>query len=81
MLQLRPGVPDRAGNYHSDALHVVERYAPMGPDHLMYEITIEDPTVFTQPWKIAMPLYRREEKYLRNSTQSARGDVPIAVEI
>ena len=52
---------DRAGNFHSDALHVVERYTPMSPYHLMYEATIEDPRVFTRPWKIRMPLYRRVE--------------------
>jgi hypothetical protein len=53
---------DRAGNYHSDALHVVERYTPRSPDTLMYEATIEDPNVFSRPWKISMPLYRRVEK-------------------
>ena len=53
---------DRAGNFHSDALHVVERYTPRGPDHLMYEATIEDPKVFTRPWKMSMPLYRRVEQ-------------------
>lgn len=53
---------DRAGNYHSDALHVVERYTPMGPDILQYEATIEDPKVFSRPWKISMPLYRHVEK-------------------
>jgi len=53
---------DRAGNFHSDALHVVERYTPISPDALMYEATIEDPKVFTRPWKISMPLYRRLEK-------------------
>jgi hypothetical protein len=53
---------DRAGNYHSDALHVVERYTPRSADTLMYEATIEDPNVFTHPWKISMPLYRRVEK-------------------
>jgi hypothetical protein len=53
---------DRAGNYHSDALHVVERYTPISPYHLMYEATIEDPKVFTRPWKISFPLYRRMEK-------------------
>ena len=53
---------DRAGNYHSDALHVVERYTPASPYHLMYEATIEDPKVFTRPWKIRFPLYRRMEK-------------------
>jgi hypothetical protein len=52
---------DRAGNFHSDALHVVERYTPVSPYHLMYEATIEDPKVFTRPWTIRMPLYRRFE--------------------
>lgn len=53
---------DRAGNFHSDALHVVERYTPMGSDALMYEAAIEDSKVFTQPWKISMPVYRRLER-------------------
>jgi hypothetical protein len=53
---------DRAGNFHSDALHVVERYTRTSPDVISYEATIEDPQVFTSPWKISMPLYRRQEK-------------------
>ena len=53
---------DRAGDYHSDALHVVERYTPRSADTLMYEATIEDPKVFSRPWKITMPLYRHVEK-------------------
>jgi hypothetical protein len=52
---------DRSGNFHSDKLRVSERYTRTGPDHLWYEATIEDPEVFTRPWKIAMPLYRRLE--------------------
>ena len=52
---------DRAGNFHSDALHVVERFTPVSPDALRYEVTIEDPKVFTRPWTIAMPIYRRLE--------------------
>ena len=52
---------DRAGNFHSDALRVTERYTPISPDHLQYEATIEDPDVFTHPWTISMPLYRRKE--------------------
>ncbi len=52
---------DRAGNHHSAQIRVVERYTPMGPDHLLYEATIEDPETFTKPWKITMPLYRRME--------------------
>ena len=53
---------DRSGNFHSDALHVVERYTRSSPDVISYEATIEDPKVFTRPWKIGMPLYRRVEK-------------------
>jgi hypothetical protein len=53
---------DRSGNFHSDALHVVERITALAPNHLNYEATIEDPKVFTRPWKISMPLYRRIEK-------------------
>jgi len=53
---------DRSGDYHSDALHVVERYTPRSPDTMMYEATIEDPKVFSRPWKISMPLYRHVEK-------------------
>jgi hypothetical protein len=53
---------DRAGNFHSDALHVVERYTPLSADALLYEATIEDPEVFSRPWKMSMPLYRRLDK-------------------
>ena len=56
---------DRAGNYHSDMLHVVERFTPASAYHLMYEATIEDPKVYTRPWKISFPLYRRTEKNLQ----------------
>jgi hypothetical protein len=52
---------DRAGNYHSEALHLTERFTPITKDAIHYEVTIEDPNVFTQPWKISMPLYRRLE--------------------
>lgn len=52
---------DRAGNYHTDGLHVVERIRRIGPDHLSYQATIEDPNVYTRPWTISMPLYRRLE--------------------
>ena len=52
---------DRVGNFHSEALHVVERYTPTTPNHLLYEVTIEDPAVFTRPWKMSMTLYRRME--------------------
>jgi hypothetical protein len=56
---------DRAGNFHSDALHVVERITPMSPDHLNYEATIEDSKTFSRPWKMSLPIYRRKEKGAR----------------
>jgi hypothetical protein len=56
---------DRAGNFHSDALHVVERYTPRGPDTLNYEATLEDPKVFARPWKISMILYRHAEPHAK----------------
>jgi len=56
---------DRAGNFASDSLHVVERYTPITPYHIQYEATIEDPKVFTRPWKISMPLYKRMENNIR----------------
>ena len=52
---------DRSGNHHSAAMTVVERYTPMGPNHLRYEATIDDPETFTRPWTMTMPLYRRME--------------------
>ena len=52
---------DRSGNFHSDALHVVERYTAISQDAILYEATIEDPKVFTRPWTISLPLYRRLE--------------------
>ncbi len=53
---------DRAGNYQTASLHVVERYTPVSREVLQYEATIEDPQLYTRPWKISMPLYRRLEQ-------------------
>jgi len=53
---------DRAGNFMSENAHIVERYTLAGADHINYEATIEDKTLFTRPWKISLPLYRRKEK-------------------
>jgi hypothetical protein len=53
---------DRAGNFHSDELHVVERYKLADADHINYEVSVEDPKVFTRPWKMNMILYRHKEK-------------------
>jgi hypothetical protein len=56
---------DKAGNFHSDALHVIERYSFIDASHLDYEVTIEDPKVFTRPWKMQMPLYKRIDSAAR----------------
>ncbi|MEX0617650.1 MAG: hypothetical protein WDZ76_09840 [Pseudohongiellaceae bacterium] len=53
---------DHAGNHHTEALRVVERYTHMGPNTLMYEATIEDSGVYTRPWTVRFPLYRRLEE-------------------
>jgi hypothetical protein len=52
---------DMAGNFHSDALHVVERYTPINADTLQYEATMEDSKVFTRPWTIRMPIQRQKD--------------------
>lgn len=56
---------DRAGNHHSDALKVTERYTAIDANTLQYEATIEDPKVFSKPWQMSMPLYRRREPNAR----------------
>ena len=53
---------DMAGDFHSEALHVVERFTLVDPDTIHYEATIEDQNVFTRPWKIAFPIARFKEK-------------------
>ena len=52
---------DSSGNFHSDQLHVEERYTRVSENVLEYEATITDPAVFTRPWTIRLPLYRRLE--------------------
>jgi len=55
---------DGSGNFHSEALHIIERYTRTSPDTISYEATIEDPKTFTKPWKISFPLYRHQDKNL-----------------
>jgi hypothetical protein len=52
---------DMAGNYHSDALQVVERYTPINADTLQYEATMTDPKIFTRPWTIRMTIQRQKD--------------------
>jgi len=63
-----PDIPtwfDASGNYHSDALHVVERWSRTSPDLMTYRATMEDPKVFSRPWTIEVLLYRHQEKNFR----------------
>jgi hypothetical protein len=53
---------DRAGNHHSAAMKVTERYSLIDDNHLQYEATIEDAQTFTRPWTLRVPLYRRLEQ-------------------
>jgi hypothetical protein len=53
---------DRAGNHHSAAMKVTERYSLINDDRLQYEATIEDPETFSRPWTLRVPLYRRMEE-------------------
>jgi hypothetical protein len=52
---------DMSGNFHSEALSLVERYTMLDPDTIEYEVTVEDPEVFTRPWTMRMLLYRHTE--------------------
>jgi len=74
---------DRAGNFHSDALHVVERYALTDRDHISYAATIDDPKVFSRPWKMNLVFYRHVEPGFRlldyECYAFALDDVPIVV--
>jgi hypothetical protein len=51
---------DAAGNFHSEQLKLVERFSLVDADTLRYEVTVEDPKVFTRPWKMSLPLYRQK---------------------
>ncbi|MBI4887029.1 MAG: hypothetical protein HY824_08045 [Acidobacteria bacterium] len=71
---------DMAGNFHSDALRVVERYTMADADTIQYEATIQDAKVFTRPWTIRMPLHRHKdmsrvlEYQCRAELEEARGE-------
>jgi hypothetical protein len=53
---------DRAGNHHSNKLTVTERFTLLGPNHIWYEATLDDPLTYSRPWTIEMPLYRAIEE-------------------
>jgi hypothetical protein len=71
---------DATGTFHTDKIHVVERYTMTDPNTIRYEATIEDPEVFTRPWKISMPIHRHTERdrileyQCQAEAEEARGD-------
>ena len=62
---VQPNWLDRAGNFYNETANMVEHFTRMSSDAIRYEVTIEDPSVFTRPWTISMPLYRRLESNAR----------------
>jgi hypothetical protein len=56
---------DRSGNHASYQLQVTERYTMMSPYHIMYEATMEDPSTFSRPWTIRLPLYKNIDENAR----------------
>jgi hypothetical protein len=52
---------DIIGDFHSDALKVVERFIFTSPDTIRYEATLEDPKVFSRPWTMALALRRNKQ--------------------
>ncbi|HEX5430550.1 MAG TPA: hypothetical protein VFW83_01185 [Bryobacteraceae bacterium] len=54
---------DMAGNFHSDAIHVVERYTPVDVNTIQYQARIEDPNVYTKPWTIAFTIGRNVQPH------------------
>jgi hypothetical protein len=71
---------DRAGNFHSEQLNLVERYTMLDADTIQYEVTVEDPLVFSRPWTISMPLSRHKdmdrilEYHCQAEAEAANGD-------
>lgn len=53
---------DQEGNFYSAAARMVERFTLIDPDTIHYEITIEDPNVYTRPWTMAFPMRRLMER-------------------
>lgn len=71
---------DQSANFHSDAIHVVERITPIDSNNLSYEATIEDPKVYTQPWKIAYSYSRNlDPKYEPMEFACIEGEVDNSV--
>jgi hypothetical protein len=71
---------DAAGNFHSEQLKLEERFTLKDADTLQYDVTVDDPKVYTRPWKISVPLFRQKdmarilEYQCQAEAEEARGD-------
>jgi len=66
---------DQVGNFFSDNVHVVERFTLVAANVIDYEVTIDDPTVFTRPWKMRLPLRRgRNEETWEHACYEGNGN-------
>ena len=72
---------DSHGTFYTDALHVVERYTFADANTINYEATIEDPKVFTQPWKIAFPISRHPNKNLELIEEACWEGVSVSLRL
>jgi hypothetical protein len=67
------------GIHESESLHLVERYTRVNADTLNYELTVDDPEVYTKPWKVAIPLTRDDTykiyEYACHEGNEAVGDI------
>ena len=73
---------DGAGHFHSEALHVVERYTRTPQDTIHYEVTAEDPNVLTKPWKVVDTQLRhppREDRVMEYECVQNNIDLPHIV--
>ena len=52
------------GTFHSEALHITERYTRVSKDRINYQATLEDPKVLTKPWVITSSMMLREGTHL-----------------
>jgi hypothetical protein len=73
---------DQVGNFFSDNVHVVERFTLVAANIIDYEVTIEDPTVYTRPWTMRLPLRRgRSEEIWENACYEGNHDAEVAREL
>ena len=64
------------GDRYDESLHVVERFTLVAPDTLLYEATVNDPTTFTKPWTIRLPMRKTGEQLYEFACHEGNYSVP-----